>query len=314
MARRYRYYQNYSNGGCGTLLIMLYIITLVVKFVMRYKKIVFPLLILVSTIFLIFKYKNKIISFFKSIKKDIVTNKLKKKSNLYPNIICLNNKYYFEDLDYFYDSYQVRFKSNIKTCNIDDYLLMTINNKYNSLKKYKLEYDRLNSMYNQYLKEYSSLAQFINEEEARNLKINIKKYKKYQNLIFEENKIKRDYTFKVIIYINYRSKKGLVREKRYKVYDKIQFSKIMKQYLEMKKNGKLIEISYRIERSKMSESLRYDVFKRDNYRCCICGMSSKDGVKLQVDHIIPVSKGGKTEMSNLQTLCSRCNIGKSNKL
>ena len=64
----------------------------------------------------------------------------------------------------------------------------------------------------------------------------------------------------------------------------------------------------------MSESMRHDVLKRDKSTCQLCGITAKDGAKLQVDHIIPVSKGGKTEMSNLQTLCSRCNIGKSNKL
>ncbi|HHU54525.1 MAG TPA: HNH endonuclease [Mollicutes bacterium] len=32
------------------------------------------------------------------------------------------------------------------------------------------------------------------------------------------------------------------------------------------------------------------------------------------DHIKPVSKGGKTQEGNLQTLCERCNLGKSNKL
>ena len=36
-------------------------------------------------------------------------------------------------------------------------------------------------------------------------------------------------------------------------------------------------------------------------------------VKLHVDHIKPVSKGGKTELSNLRTLCERCNLGKSDK-
>ena len=70
----------------------------------------------------------------------------------------------------------------------------------------------------------------------------------------------------------------------------------------------------RQQRALMSDSLRYDILKRDGYRCHICGATQADGVKLHVDHIIPVSKGGRTEPSNLQTLCERCNLGKSNKL
>jgi 5-methylcytosine-specific restriction endonuclease McrA len=42
-------------------------------------------------------------------------------------------------------------------------------------------------------------------------------------------------------------------------------------------------------------------------------MSAKEGAILHVDHIIPRSKGGKDEMDNYQTLCHKCNIGKSNK-
>ena len=67
------------------------------------------------------------------------------------------------------------------------------------------------------------------------------------------------------------------------------------------------------ERAKLSASLRYDVLKRDNFRCTICGRSAADGVTLHVDHIKPVSKGGKTEIDNLRTLCDYCNLGKSDK-
>lgn len=67
------------------------------------------------------------------------------------------------------------------------------------------------------------------------------------------------------------------------------------------------------QRTLFSNSLRYDVLKRDGFRCQICGRTAQDGVKLHVDHIIPVSKGGKTEMGNLRTLCSDCNVGKKDK-
>lgn len=64
---------------------------------------------------------------------------------------------------------------------------------------------------------------------------------------------------------------------------------------------------------KISDKIRYQVLKRDNFKCCACGASpAKDpSVELHVDHIIPWSKGGKTEFDNLQTLCSKCNLGKS---
>lgn len=59
--------------------------------------------------------------------------------------------------------------------------------------------------------------------------------------------------------------------------------------------------------------LRFKVFQRDNFKCCICGASpAKDpAVELHVDHIIPWSKGGETTIENLQTLCFKCNLGKS---
>lgn len=60
--------------------------------------------------------------------------------------------------------------------------------------------------------------------------------------------------------------------------------------------------------------LRFQVLKRDNFTCVQCGASpAKDrSVELHVDHIKPWSKGGETIYENLQTLCLKCNLGKSN--
>lgn len=60
--------------------------------------------------------------------------------------------------------------------------------------------------------------------------------------------------------------------------------------------------------------MRFRVLQRDNFRCCMCGASPANNpeIELHIDHIIPWSKGGETVIDNLQTLCSRCNIGKSN--
>ncbi len=60
--------------------------------------------------------------------------------------------------------------------------------------------------------------------------------------------------------------------------------------------------------------LRFKVLQRDNFKCCICGASpAKDpSVVLHIDHKKPWSKGGETVLDNLQTLCEKCNLGKSN--
>lgn len=59
-----------------------------------------------------------------------------------------------------------------------------------------------------------------------------------------------------------------------------------------------------------SLSLRFKILKRDNFTCQYCGNGVKDGFKLEVDHIIPISKGGKTSEGNLITSCFFCNHGK----
>lgn len=70
------------------------------------------------------------------------------------------------------------------------------------------------------------------------------------------------------------------------------------------------------QRSAMSNDLREAIKKRDNYTCCICGNSvyQEPNLLLEVDHIIPIAQGGKTEASNLQTLCWRCNRAKRDKI
>ena len=63
----------------------------------------------------------------------------------------------------------------------------------------------------------------------------------------------------------------------------------------------------------LKPSLRFDIFKRDNYRCQICGRTVQEGIRLEVDHKHPVAKGGTNELLNLWILCQECNIGKGTK-
>lgn len=71
-------------------------------------------------------------------------------------------------------------------------------------------------------------------------------------------------------------------------------------------NGKLMR------RGKFS--MRFDILQRDNFHCVYCGRGIEDGIKLQIDHIVPKSTNGTDTFDNLVTACNECNIGKMAKI
>ena len=68
-----------------------------------------------------------------------------------------------------------------------------------------------------------------------------------------------------------------------------------------------------VERGKVSNKMRFSIYQRDGYRCRLCGVSDKF-TKLEIDHIVPIAKGGKSTYDNLQTLCHKCNTEKGDSL
>ena len=110
--------------------------------------------------------------------------------------------------------------------------------------------------------------------------------------------------------IRYTSPAGRNRYANHQTYSTEDVAGFVNQSYALEKERESKEYQRRI----LTPSLRYDILKRDNFKCVICGRTPKrDGITLHVDHIIPVSKGGKTEPENLRTLCSICNLGKSDK-
>lgn len=169
-----------------------------------------------------------------------------------------------------------------------------------------------NAIYNinlleDYNKEIESLTSYESDNTS---KYSIKKYKKIEKRVFDSLVHKKeDFQLSLNLKVYYSSNRGNVNESKYGHFS---FEQLVNFYNEWQ-NGNKYEETKKQERKIMNDDIRYNVLKRDNYTCRICGATSKDGAKLHVDHIIPISEGGKTVMSNLQTLCDRCNIGKSNK-
>lgn len=67
------------------------------------------------------------------------------------------------------------------------------------------------------------------------------------------------------------------------------------------------------KRKAITKKTRFEIFKRDGFKCQYCGAHPPD-VVLHVDHIHPVAEGGTNEAENLVTSCEPCNLGKGARL
>jgi len=92
--------------------------------------------------------------------------------------------------------------------------------------------------------------------------------------------------------------------------------KIFKKEEQKQVREEIIRHSVAVEdRRSIPLGLRYKVLSRDKFKCVRCGASPATNTtcRLHIDHIVPFSKGGKTTLENLQTLCEDCNLGKGNR-
>ena len=113
-----------------------------------------------------------------------------------------------------------------------------------------------------------------------------------------------------------------VEERYHKLYKKKPrdtWRAIRKLYQE----GKLIKVKkgvYRYDPGAIKKVKLFDfppeikeqIFKRDKYRCVVCGRGPKDGVEICADHIRPKDRGGTNTLDNGQTLCMEHNLMKKN--
>lgn len=128
----------------------------------------------------------------------------------------------------------------------------------------------------------------------------------------------RDKEVKIIHHIKYEYAEKIINyfEKRRRKIRAVSVSQICNSYDDQLRMGRLKFLrDYTCNHNPKSNrnislKMRFNVLKRDKYRCKICGRSEKDNVKLEIDHIYPFSKGGLTVISNLQSLCFDCNRGK----
>ncbi|MFQ5761458.1 MAG: HNH endonuclease [Candidatus Bathyarchaeia archaeon] len=67
-----------------------------------------------------------------------------------------------------------------------------------------------------------------------------------------------------------------------------------------------------VELYEFSPEVKEKIFRRDNYKCVVCGLGRKDGVEISADHIVPIDRDGLNTLENGQTLCAQHNSIKKN--
>lgn len=168
-------------------------------------------------------------------------------------------------------------------------------------------------MYQEEIKEFVKFGEF--KQDIGRMKKN--KLTKIEKRLFDSMQKKAVITFSVYVELILTNIEGRYITRKYATFDEEDVRNLIRRLHD--KNGDFYrdrdiwDAICRVERGKVSNKMRFAIYKRDHNRCCYCGRGGK-WVRLEVDHIIPIAKGGKSTMDNLQTLCHDCNVKKGDKL
>lgn len=238
---------------------------------------------------------------------------VKKNSEQYKKITELNNKYlkiFITQQPIYYFIKECTSKTQYDNICLNLFFHGLVEQELSGFKK--IFYNALFNFrkYNIYIDEYNAINSTITRNDTQKLRIPFLTFLKIEKELVGDSILKPVTTVSFKCIAKYQSRAGRNSYEREETFYLDELKKAI-EYCQININ---YQATPAYQRSIMTDSLRYDILRRDGFRCQLCGATAKDGVKLHVDHIIPVSKGGKTEPSNLRTLCERCNLGKRDKI
>lgn len=251
-----------------------------------------------------------IIVFFK-IRNNIYTKFVKNNSNALSTLEQINKQYVFKkiksfDMQHSYDN--ENFYDNISPMDYLTYQLVYKQKEVSKALRDTLANAELSDKYSQEIKERCRFGQFGDVGKLDNVKlINIEK------ALFEENIKTPSVEFDIEVLLMLTNINGGYITSKSSVFHagtiKTIIKKINQKDGNFYTNREIWDALCRVERGKVTNKMRFAVMARDGYRCVKCGRPDSR-VYLEIDHIIPIAKGGKSTYDNLQTLCHDCNVRK----
>jgi hypothetical protein len=245
-----------------------------------------------------------------------LVNTVRKSSSVLRNLEVINSKIKYKPIEQNHlHSYRCLSRAEFNRFDLENYFIDVINCNNNYFQNLIKTIEHNKSEKEKY-KRMTEEIDFSNTEEmAASTKIPLVLYRYIQNMCYQEMLLADPTTdTSIICRKEYTTPTGRTHTWSDKTYNYKQLVLFYEKAQKIKEQRKIRCGQIYYERSLMTNSLRYDILKRDNFRCQICGSTAQDGVKLHIDHIVPVSKGGHTTPNNLRVLCDRCNLGKSDKI
>lgn len=228
----------------------------------------------------------------------------------------INNKYDFSAPSSFSLYKQYDYYYSYRDINPKDYLIYYLATQKRSFRKEIEAADKNIRKYSAYAKEINSTIH-LGKYDAVPPHDNYSAVKKVEKTIVKNQIKKRPSNYHIYVEIDYIHRNGYIKSRKSKrFYIKDIYSAMNS--VGTSWNGRYSDSVWnsltKVERGKVTLSMREKVFARDNYRCRYCKTKGSANNRLEVDHIYPISKGGKSTLNNLQTLCHRCNQKKGAKV
>lgn len=220
----------------------------------------------------------------------------------------LNRKYVFATVNNWYEKHTYDNANYYDTISCKDYLTYILQFKMRDAIQSIKDANRNKSMYNQYVRELNDCQTGYFDMDTRHyFRIMLSRYEKRQ-IALQTYHPNTAFSIEIKLFLS--KINGEVYARKKESFGEKEIMSII--YGLRDKNGKFYrnrdiwDSICRVERGKVSNKMRFSIMKRDGNRCRYCGSTHN----LEIDHIYPIAKGGKTTYDNLQTLCHRCNVNK----
>ena len=245
-------------------------------------------------------------------RKELCTSFLLKNSTALIKLNNINKKYKFIKIMSDYDTHHAY--DNIDYYDMiscDDYLIYYLDQNKTDITNLLKLIKTNKQMYANYCKEISSINEFGNYKNSNN-NFSLKYMLGIEKELFEMQKLKPTIDYYITITLYCAKMNSEIYSKKQKIFSYNEIESLLKRinnkHYNFYNDKQIWDSLCKVERGKVSNKIRFQIYERDDYRCCKCKRSDN----LEIDHIIPISKGGKSTLDNLQTLCRECNKNKGN--